>query len=420
MQGLITTLRSLGPGRIIALGLVAAGLIGLFAYIFARFSAADMSPLFAGLEPTDSTAIVAELDSRGIEYELANGGETIMVPSTEVARLRLDLAAEGLPGYGVIGYEIFDDLDALGTTSNIIEINQRRAIEGELARTIRWLDAVENARVHLVLPQRTTFSRETQPPSASIILDIRGGRTLSPGQVVAIQNLVASAVNQMTPDEVSIIDQTGRLLTESSQTSGSDQLQGAYETDLEHQIVELLSAYVGAGHVQAKVTATMNFDLVTESQTSYDPAGAVPSETTTIERSQESTDQQSADGVTVLTELPNPQGGANPGTTSLSRDSSTEERVTNLVSVQETQRTVAPGAVQRLSIAVILDGSYDRARDHRCRRQRGQRDHLPAAHPGRTGSCSPVASGGRLRRAAIPSRCRTCSLPTVRAGSSRR
>ena len=157
MQGLINTLKSLGPGRIIALGLVAAGLIGLFAYIISRFGSTEMTPLFAGLEPTDSTAIVAELDSRGIEYELVNGGTSILVPPAEVARLRLDLAADGLPGYGVIGYEIFDNLDALGTTSNIIEINQQRAIEGELARTIRWLDAVENARVHLVLPERMTF-----------------------------------------------------------------------------------------------------------------------------------------------------------------------------------------------------------------------------------------------------------------------
>ncbi|MGF1626144.1 MAG: flagellar basal-body MS-ring/collar protein FliF [Alphaproteobacteria bacterium] len=359
MQGLINTLRSLGPGRIIALGLVAAGLIGLFAYIISRFSATEMTPLFAGLEPGDSTAIVGELDSRGVDYQLTNGGTTIMVPSTEVARLRLDMAANGLPGYGVIGYEIFDNLDALGTTSNIIEINQQRAIEGELARTIRWLDSVQNARVHLVLPQRMTFSRETQPPSASIILDIRGGRTISADQVMAIQNLVASAVNRMEPDNVSVIDQGGRLLSQSTQTSRSEQLQTAYEAELEHRIVELLSAYVGAGHVQAKVTASMNFDLVTQSSTSYDPEGVVPAEVTTVERTRESTDQRGGDGVTVLAELPNPQDGAVDGTTSFSSDSSLEERVANRLSVVETQTTFAPGAVRRLSIAVMIDGSYD-------------------------------------------------------------
>lgn len=359
MQGLTNTLRSLGPGRIIALGVVAAGLIGLFAYIISRVGATDMTPLFAGLDPADSTAIVAELESRGTPFELANGGTTILVPPADVARLRLDMAAAGLPGYGVIGYEIFDNLDALGTTSNIIEINQQRAIEGELARTIRWLDAVANARVHLVLPQRMTFSRETQPPSASIILDIRGGRTLSADQVLAIQNLVASAVNGMQPDKVSVIDQSGRLLSQSSESNRSEQLQTAYEADIEHRIVELLSAYVGAGHVQAKVTASMNFDLVTQSSTQYDPEGVVPGEVSTIERNRESTERQNGEAVTVLTELPNPQGDAAEGTTSLSTDSSTEERVTNRLSVVETATTFAPGSINRLSIAVMIDGSYD-------------------------------------------------------------
>ncbi len=360
MQGLITTLRSLGPGRIIALGAVAVGLIGLFAYIIARVGATEMTPLFAGLDPADSSAIVAELESRGVPFELANGGTTVLVPADDVARLRLEMAASGLPGYGVIGYEIFDNLDALGTTSNIIEINQQRAIEGELARTIRWLDAVQNARVHLVLPQRMTFSRETQPPSASIILEIRGGRTLSADQVVAIQNLVASAVNGMEPDSVSVIDQSGRLLSQSSRDSRSEQLQSAYEAELEHRIVELLSAYVGAGHVQAKVTASMNFDLVTQSSTQYDPEGVVPEEVSTIERTRESTERQNSEAVTVLTELPDPQASAGEGATSFSTDTTTEERVSNRLSVVETATTFAPGSINRLSIAVMIDGSYER------------------------------------------------------------
>lgn len=358
MQGLIDTIRSLGPGRIIALGAVAAGLIGLFAYIFARFGSAEMAPLFSQLEPGDSTAITSELESRGIDFELAAGGTTILVPSEDVARLRLDLAADGLPGHGVIGYEIFDNLDALGTTSNIIDINRQRAIEGELARTIRWLDAVENARVHLVLPQRATFSRDTQPPSASIILDIRGGRSLATDQVLAIQNLVASAVNAMQPDNVAVIDQSGRLLSESTQNGGSDQLQTAYEAELEHRITELLSAYVGAGHVQAKVTAAMNFDMVTQSATQYDPEGVVPESVSTIDRNRESSDQQNGDAVTVVTELPNPQGEGEPGTTSFTRDTSVEEQVNNRLSVVETQTTFAPGSIDRLSIAVMVDGSY--------------------------------------------------------------
>ena len=172
----------------------------------------QMAPLFTDLSIEDSAAIIKDLDRQAIAYQLKNDGAIIMVPKDKVARLRMKLAESGLPKGGGVGYEIFDKSDALGATSFIQNINHLRALEGELARTIRGLDRVQAARVHLVLPDRPLFSRDKVEPSASIVLKVRG--TLEPQQVRAIRHLVATAVNGLKPERVSVIDETGKLLAD--------------------------------------------------------------------------------------------------------------------------------------------------------------------------------------------------------------
>src|SRR3954451_11355960 len=210
VQGLVEFIRTLGTARLGAMAAVTAALVGLFAFIILRVTAPQMSPVFTDLTPEDSAAIVKDLERQGIAYELKNDGAIVMVPRDKMTRIRMKLAEGGLPKGGGVGYEIFDKSDALGATSFVQNINHLRALEGELARSIRAIDRVQAARVHLVLPERPLFSREKAEPTASIVLKVRG--MLDAAQVRSIRHLVASAVNGLKPERVSIVDQAGRLL----------------------------------------------------------------------------------------------------------------------------------------------------------------------------------------------------------------
>jgi flagellar M-ring protein FliF len=193
VQGLLEFVKTIGAPRIAAMGAVTIALVGIFAFLIMRVTTPQMTPLFTDLTYEDSAAIVKDLERQAVPYELRNDGNIVMVPKDRVARLRMSLAGNGLPKGGGIGYEIFDKSDALGTTSFVQNVNNLRALEGELSRTIRALDSVLAARVHLVMPERPLFSRDKVEPSASIVLKVRG--TLEAQQVRAIRHLVASAVN---------------------------------------------------------------------------------------------------------------------------------------------------------------------------------------------------------------------------------
>jgi len=194
------------------MGAVTIALVGFFAFLILRVTAPQMTPLFTDLAFEDSAAVVKELERQAVPYELRNEGGIVLVPKDKVARLRMALAESGLPKGAGIGYEIFDKSEALGTTSFVQNINNLRALEGELARTIRSLDRVQAGRVHLVMPERPLFSRDKVEPSASIVLKVRGA--LEAQQVRAIRHLVASAVNGLKPQRVSIVDESGRLLAD--------------------------------------------------------------------------------------------------------------------------------------------------------------------------------------------------------------
>ena len=184
-----------------------------------RMTAPQMTMLFSDLSLEDSSAIIKDLERQAIPFQLRNDGATIMVPRDRVTRLRMKLAEGGLPKGGGVGYEIFDRSDALGATSFVQNVNHLRALEGELARTIRAIDRVQMARVHLVLPERQLFSRDRPEATASIVLRVRG--MLEPQQVRAIRHLVASAVNGLKPERVSIVDETGRLLADGARSDNA-------------------------------------------------------------------------------------------------------------------------------------------------------------------------------------------------------
>src|SRR3981189_3175750 len=189
---------------------VTAALIGFFGFVIMRVTTPAMTTLFTDLSPEDSAGIVKDLERQAIAFELKNDGAVIMVPKDKVTRLRMKLAEGGLPKGGGVGYEIFDKSDALGTTSFVQNINHLRALEGELARTIRAIDRVQAARAHLFVPRRRLFSGGVPEPAASIVGRVRG--TLEPQQIRAIRHLVASAVNGLKPQRVSIVADAGPLL----------------------------------------------------------------------------------------------------------------------------------------------------------------------------------------------------------------
>ena len=211
MNGLLTTLRNIGPTRLLILGAMAAGLIAAFVVLTTRLSTPELSLLYADLDVRDTNEIIGRLESMKVPFEIKANGTQVFVPRERVMRLRLSMAQDGLPAGGSIGYEIFDRSAGFGTTSLVQNINRVRALEGELARTIRTIDRVAATRVHLVLPQREVFTRERRKPSASIVIKMRGGDRLNGGQVKAIQHLVAAAVPDLDPARVSIIDDRGEV-----------------------------------------------------------------------------------------------------------------------------------------------------------------------------------------------------------------
>src|ERR1700750_181644 len=214
-----------------AMAAVTLALIGFFSFLMIQMTAPQMVPLFTDLSVEDSASIIKDLERQAITYQLKNDGAIIMVPKDKVARLRMKLAESGLPKGGGVGYEIFDKSDALGTTRFVQHINHLRALEGELARTIRAIDRIQAARVHLVLPERPLFSRETPDPSASIVVRVRGA--LEPQQIRAIRHLVASAVSGLKPQRVSIVDEAGQLLADGEagdkENVAGDERGNAYE-----------------------------------------------------------------------------------------------------------------------------------------------------------------------------------------------
>jgi flagellar M-ring protein FliF len=217
VQGFFDFLKSLGAARMAAMAAVTLALIGFFSFLMIRMTTPQMVPLFTDLSVEDSASIVKDLERQAIAYQLKNDGAIVMVAKDNVARLRMKLAENGLPKGGGVGYEIFDKSDALGSTTFVQNINHLRALEGGLAHTIRGIDSVQAARVHLVLPDRPLFSRDKIDASASIVLKVRG--SLEPQQVRAIRHLVATAVNGLKPERISVVDETGKLLADGAAQS---------------------------------------------------------------------------------------------------------------------------------------------------------------------------------------------------------
>jgi flagellar M-ring protein FliF len=349
-----------------AMAAVAVTLIGFFAFLILRVTAVPMTPLFTDLSFEDSSAIIRDLERQVIPYQTRNDGAVILVPKDAVTRLRMKLAESGLPKGGGVGYEIFDKSDALGATSFVQNINHLRALEGELARTIRSIDRVAAARVHLVLPERPLFSRERQEPSASIVLKLRG--SLEAQHVRAIRHLAASAVNGLKPGRVSIVDETGRLLADGAEDnlsglgSGADERKLAFERRMRENVENIVSSVVGPGRARVQLTAEFDFNRITQTTDKFDPEGRVVRSSQTREETLNSSEAREGQ-VTVGNELPgaqaNRQQQQQQGEGGNKSDNRKSEEIVNYEISRTTKTEVIEGGrVNRISVAVLVDGTY--------------------------------------------------------------
>lgn len=364
MNGISELFRALGPARLGAIAVVGLGLIGFFFFISMRLSMPNMAMLYNDLDMADSAAIVSKLEASGVPYQIGNNGATILVPDDKVLRLRMTMAEQGIPTGGSVGYEIFDHNDHLGTSSFVQSINQLRALEGELARTIRSINGVEGAKVSLVLPERELFNKQTREPTAAIILKTKGA--LSRGQVVAIQNLVAAAVPGLQANRISIVDQMGRLLAKGqdgsigdSVTSSLDDKQAEFRDRLRNSIEELLEKSVGAGKVRAEVSATLDMSRITTNSEIYDPEGQVVRSTVTVKDSNSSLENGDNQSVSVAQNLPENQAGNSAGSVKSNTSGARNEETINyeITKTIKTQIQEA-GTIKKLSVAVLVDGTY--------------------------------------------------------------
>lgn len=367
MNAVSELISRLGLPRIAAMGVVAVLLLGFFAFLIFRVTTPQMAPLYTGLSFEDSTAIVSELRGMNVPFELRGDGETILVPRDQITTIRMSLAENGLPSHGQVGYEIFDKQSTLGATSFVQNINQVRALEGELARTITSLSRIKSARVHLVLPERELFSQKKQAPSASIVVGVRG--QLSSNEINAIQHLVASAIEGLTPDRVAIVDEAGQLLASGDGSDANSLVPGdaeertlGVESRLRTRVEDLLANVVGPGRARVQVSAELNLSRSTTTSETFDPDGQVVRSSQSKETDNKSGPADNG-AVSISEQLPN-GSAANANGANQATQATTTEETTNYEISKTTQTKVdEAGGIKRLSVAVVVDGTYTQNQD---------------------------------------------------------
>jgi len=365
MNAFMEGLKGLGAGRLAAMGAVAFAMMGLLAVLALRGPSEQMALLYGDLDLREAGQISELLDKQKVPHRLSSGGSQIVVAADQVPRARLLLAKEGLPTGGSIGNEIFDRGDALTASQFQQSMNQSRALEGELARTVRLIQGVKQARVHLVLPKREPFARDRQDAQASVLLTMVGNNRLDVEGTRAIVNLIAAAVPGLRPQNIAITDTRGNLLARagealgpSGQAQGNEELRHTTELRLSRAIEEMLERSLGPGRVRAEASVDFDFEQLRETQERYDPEGQVVRSTQNVTNSSKTTEQAST--VTVQNNLPNADAGKEGAGTSENR----QEETTNY-EIAKVVRTVVRDQprLSRVNIAVMVDGVTAKGED---------------------------------------------------------
>lgn len=350
---------------------VAVGALVLLWLLFLSSSSPRMVTAYSGLAPEDSAAIADELESLGIPYELGGGGSSIAVPANKVAEVRIKLAQAGLPSGGAVGLEIFDKTN-FGATDFVQQVNFRRGLEGELARSINTLDAVKASRVHISIPKEALFKEDQHQATASVLLQLKPGARLTDEQVKGITNLVANSVEGLTEKGITIIDDSGRVLFDGATFGGAFsagatatqlELQRQYEVALQRDVADVLSRIVGPGRSAVTIRASLNFDQVSTIKDEFGtPEQAVPRSQSTVEETFTGTNLNVGNVPGTGT-----NGGTGGGTNTTANGNSqytrTETTTNNEVPRTSSTTVQAPGKLERLSVSVVLDESVSPAQE---------------------------------------------------------
>ncbi len=365
MTSFMSGLRSLGALRLGAMAAVALVCFGLLSYLALRSNEGPMALLYGDLDLREAAQVGDLLDKAHIQHKTEGGGTRVLVASDQVDKARLLLAKDGLPSGGSIGYEIFDRSDGLTANSFQQGIAQTRALEGELSRTIRAIQGIRAARVHLVLPRREPFARERQDAQASVVLTMAGAARLDNEGIQAILNLISAAVPGLRPDNIAMVDSRGNLLSRAGRPTGpaaaaqtGEELKRGSELRLSRAVEEMLERSVGAGHVRAEAAVEFDFDQIRETQEKFDPEGQVVRSTQNSNNSSKNTEAQT--NVSVQNNLPNADAGAQPAGSQEQK----QEETTNF-EISKTVRTLVreQPQIHRISLAVMVDGVSTRNPD---------------------------------------------------------
>jgi flagellar M-ring protein FliF len=359
MKALLEGLKALGPARLAAMAAVGLGVMVMLGILAMRGGQPRYALLYGDLDLRESAQIVESLTRQHIGYQVVGNGGQIMVPIEDVGRARLMLAKDGLPSGGSVGYELFDRGDSLTTSQFQQQMNQTRAMEGELARTIRTIDGVRAARVHLVLPHREPFQRERQDAQASVMLTMNGAARLDNEAVQAILNLVAAAVPGLRPQGISIVDNRGTMLARAGEpvggsiaTQGAEEMRRQTEIRLARAVEDMLEQSVGPGRVRAEAAVEMDYERINETQEKYDPDGKVERSEQSVNSTSKTTEKET--NTSVQNNLPNPDAGNNQtGTQESKREETTNYEIGRTVRTLVREQPM----IKRLSIAVMVDGT---------------------------------------------------------------
>jgi flagellar M-ring protein FliF len=363
--GLSQTIKRLGYAKLGALGVIAALTVSLLVWI-STLPLEPRSLLYAGLDPAEAAKIGQRLEELKVPFDVKGDGATIMVPASQVARARMELAASGLPHQGGAGYELLDQQSPMNMTSFMQRIQRLRALEGELARTIVTLGGVKTARVHIVLPERETFARDTPKPTASVAVTMNGAGRLSASQAAAIRLLVSGAVPGMAGESVSVLDPSGVVVaaddSEAAASGRMGELKGAREQQLRRTVTDLLEPLIG--HDKVRVAASVELDASREvsHEEKFDPLSQIE-RSKQVQLDQDATNEiKTQEAVSVGQNLPNQGGGQGGGgesgktSTSNTRNGQTINYEINSV---RSDRVREAGELKRMTIAVVVDGVID-------------------------------------------------------------
>ncbi len=364
---ILEVFKAIPAGKKISFLITFSIVIGGFVALLMYTNRPVYQPLFSDLTSSDEAKIVDKLKEKRIPYRLRESDGTIEVPEEMVHQARLDLATEGLPAGGSVGFEVFDNM-SFGTTEFEMKLRHTQALQGELERTIRSIDVVEQARVHIVAAGDSMFAVDEKPATASVVLKIAPGRALSFNKLQGIVHIVSRSVEGLQPENVSVVDTEGGILTKGQDKNGMGNVsndQFEYQQRMaeayEKKIVDMLEPFVGAKKVKATVTLDVDFRSVKIEEEIFDPDSV-------FVKSEQTIRENSSDGNRMASGSPDLQGqnvgGGLENVGTASKSSESENSIINYEYNKKLRKEIdTPGEITRLSASVIIDGPYDTSTD---------------------------------------------------------